>query len=119
MMRLLAMIFMLAVMNVTLIISVAHDGMAASQQVAVETAVGQEPEPVAASSNASCMLSGSCSSDETACSWSCPAHGAIEIQPTQYGVALKSGKLDRLSIPPPWKTAGPALQERPPRTLSV
>ncbi|SFY15613.1 hypothetical protein SAMN04244548_02880 [Paracoccus pantotrophus] len=119
MMRLLALLFTFAVMNAALILSVAHDGVVASQQLAMEAAAGQEAEPSSAPGNASCMLSGSCSSDGTACDWTCASHAAVETASLQDGAAQHASRLERLFAVSSWRTTGPLQQERPPRTLSV
>lgn len=119
MMRLLAMIFTLVVMNVALTMSVTHDGTMASQQVAAETGGGQEAEPFFAQSDASCILNGSCGSDETACSWTCAAHGAINTIASQYSIELRTSRLDRQFVRSSWHATKPSLQERPPKALTV
>ncbi|KRW95257.1 hypothetical protein AQY21_15535 [Paracoccus sp. MKU1] len=119
MMRLLALIFTLVAMNAALILSVAHDGVVASQQLAMEAVAGQKAKPSSAPSNVSCMLSGSCGSDGTACDWACASHAAVEAASPRYGAAQDAGRLDRHFVAFSWHATDPLWQERPPKTLSV
>lgn len=119
MIRLFALIFTLAAMNAALILSATHDGVVTSQQLALEAAAWQDVVPSSVDGKRSCMLNGSCNGDGTACEWTCAAHGAIEMQPSHYGIEQGSRRLDRLFVVVSWETLGPVQQERPPKILSV
>lgn len=119
-----ALLITLVVMSAAPFLSAAHDGAVVSRQLAMEDTavagtVGRVAAAFAVPGELPCMLNDRCGSDETACDWSCVAHGAIGMQPTQYDPTPEARTLGRLFPALVPDTSGPGQIKRPPRNISV